>query len=151
MKPIYDGNPEFGHRLAAEMTREALSMREDTLDMRLRLWLMRLKEQRGIGSPKMALERALDAALSVTHAASADLQLMDGTRYGLQTAAQRGFDIDGTDAMSALVVGHDGHFLGVLSVHVQEHRSRIESDLMRLKTLADFIAVYVEEEPVLGI
>jgi GAF domain-containing protein len=70
---------------------EATAMKEEAVAMRLHLWLERLKQLRMSTSRATALECALDAALSVTSADSANIQLVHPGRRGLVLKAQRGF------------------------------------------------------------
>lgn len=66
-------------------------MKEEALDMRLRIWLQRIADRRAHSSRASALECVLDAALSVASADFANIQLVDARRRRLTITAQRGF------------------------------------------------------------
>jgi len=66
-------------------------MREEAAQMRLHLWLERLKQLHMWVNLDTALEHALDAVLSVGSADCANIQLVHPRWRGLELKAQRGF------------------------------------------------------------
>jgi GAF domain-containing protein len=75
----------------AAIQANAFTMREDALEARLRLWQSRLLQLRNGGPRDSVLEHALDAALSVTSADCANIQVVPPNGRGLVLVAQRGF------------------------------------------------------------
>jgi GAF domain-containing protein len=69
----------------------AIAMKEEAAESRLHLWLERLRELPAHTGRDMALERALDAALSVASADCANIQRVHPSGRGLVLEAQRGF------------------------------------------------------------
>jgi GAF domain-containing protein len=70
---------------------EAVAMKEEAVEMSLRVWLERLKHQWPCACPGTLFERALDAALSVASADYANIQMIHPSGRGLLLKAQRGF------------------------------------------------------------
>ena len=69
----------------------ALTMRENTRDLRLRVWQARLGKESAYRGRDL-LERVLDAAVSVASSDFANIQLLDPSGHRLVLAAHRGFD-----------------------------------------------------------
>jgi GAF domain-containing protein len=78
-------------RELAAIRSEALEMKEQALDMRLRIWLNRIADRRAHSSRANVLECVLDAAMSVASADFANIQLVGANRRRLTITAQRGF------------------------------------------------------------
>jgi len=78
-------------RDAAAVAEAAMAIKEETLNARLRLWQDRLSPERMLTTRDRALERALDAALSVTSAACGNIQWLHPNGRGLELVAHRGF------------------------------------------------------------
>jgi len=76
-------------REAMAVSEAAAAIKEETLNARLRLWQDRLGPTRKLITRDRALERALDAALSVTSAACANIQWLHPDRR-LELIAHRG-------------------------------------------------------------
>lgn len=76
---------------ARKMREKAFAMREETLETRLRLWLKYLTRELSQTCGYVALEHALDAAISVASADFANIQLVHPIGRGLELKAQRGF------------------------------------------------------------
>jgi GAF domain-containing protein len=76
---------------AIHAIQQATAMREEAAETRLQIWLERLTQQWMHTCRDMALEPSLDAALSVTSADCANIQLVDPSGRGLVLTAQRGF------------------------------------------------------------
>jgi GAF domain-containing protein len=72
-------------------TQSLEELREKNANIRLRIWFDRLYSAAFGLSHDAALELALDAAISVTGAQYANIQLMDLNREVLEIKAQRGF------------------------------------------------------------
>jgi len=77
-------------REAVAVSEAATAIKEETLNARLRLWQDRLGPQRMPTTRDRALERSLDAALSVTSAAGANIQSLHPDGQRLQLIAHRG-------------------------------------------------------------
>src|SRR5215475_2167219 len=69
----------------------AIAMRQQAAEMRLQLWLERLASHGMLNGRDALLEQALDAALSVTLADCANIQLLPPSGRGLELKAQRRF------------------------------------------------------------
>jgi GAF domain-containing protein len=81
-------------QLRAEAVRDiqqATAMKDEAAEMRLHLWLERLAPLRAHAGRGAALERALDAAISVLSADCANIQRVPPGGRGLVLQAQRGF------------------------------------------------------------
>src|SRR5262245_17781904 len=77
-------------RDAVAVTEAAVAIKEETLNTRLRLWRDRLGPARMVTTRSRALERSLDAALSVTSAACANIQWLHPDGRRLELVAHRG-------------------------------------------------------------
>jgi GAF domain-containing protein len=104
---------------------QATVMREEAAETRLHLWLERLTQLRPHTSRDTALEWALDAALSVSSADCANIQLVHPVGHRLVLKAQRGFSAPFLDFFEVVDDRHSA-----CGVALKEHRPVFVQDVV---------------------
>jgi GAF domain-containing protein len=134
MKPAQRQTPTVGandryarfHAEARCLIQQATALKEEAAAMRLRLWLEWLPRLRRHADRDTALERALDAAISVGSADGANIQLVHPSRCGLVLKAQRGFRRPFLDFFAFVSDRHSA-----CGVALEERRPVVVEDVLR--------------------